>query len=134
MEDRIHEVYNDSFQRCLSKPNFLAYFYELFLNASPEVREKFKNTDFKQQTRIIKKSLYSLTLASVGTKESRAEIERLGHSHGKEGLKIPAYLYDLWLDCLLQAVQEYDVGWTPEVERCWRKMLEPHIEKLKRYS
>ena len=134
MDDRISEIYNDSFERCSSRPGFLPRFYELFLNSSPEVKDKFKDTDFKKQIRIVKKSLYVLTMASVGIEEAQAEIERLGHIHGRDGLKVEPYLYDLWLTCLLQAVREYDIGWMPEVEKSWCKMFEPHIEALKGYS
>lgn len=134
MDERTHEIFNDSFERCLSKEGFLPRFYELFLNTSPEVKEKFKDTDFKKQTRVVKKSLYALAMATMGTEEARAEIERLGQTHGRGGLKVNAYMYDLWLTCLLQAVKEFDIGWTPEVEQIWLKAFELHIATLKRYS
>lgn len=134
MQDRTTEIYNDSFERCTANPGFLMRFYELFLDSSPQVKKAFNNTDLKQQTRIVKKSLYTLTMAMVGTKESLEELERLGHAHGRGGLRIEPGMYDLWLNCLLQAVKDYDKGWTPEVENSWRIMLKPHIEALKRYS
>jgi hypothetical protein len=42
-----------------------------------------KNTDFQKQTRIVRKSLYVLIMATAGTAGARAEIERLGQSHGR---------------------------------------------------
>jgi len=134
LDDRTSEIFNDSFQRCLSKSGFFPRFYELFLNSSSEVKDKFKDTDFKKQARVVKKSLYLLTMVSTGAVEARAEIERLGQTHGREGLKVDPYMYDQWLTCLLQAVREYDIGWTPEVEKSWRKTFLSHIEALKSYS
>lgn len=134
MDAKTSEIFNGSFERCLAKPGFLPRFYELFLAASPDIREKFKNTDFKRQIHILKKSLYALTLATLGTEEARTEIERLGRLHGRAGLAVERSMYDLWLDCLLRAVREYDIGWTPETERTWRAVFEPHITALKSYS
>jgi hemoglobin-like flavoprotein len=134
MDEKTLEIYNDSFEYCLSKEGFLPRFYELFMESSPEVREKLRDTDIQRQAWILKKSLYVLTMASVGTDEARNELIRLGKSHGPEGLKIPAYMYDLWLDCLLRAVKEFHTAWHPEIERSWRKMLGPHIAVLKSFS
>lgn len=134
MKERTIEVYNDSFERCVANPNFFIRFYALFLDSSPQVKELFKGTDLKKQARIVKKTLYSLTMASVGTAEALQEIKQIGRSHGRDGMRISTELYDLWLVCLLQTVKEFDRNWTPEVEASWRKMLEPHIETLKLYS
>ncbi len=131
---RAIELYNNSFEHCMAKEGFLLHFYEIFIGSSSEVREKFSNTDFRKQVRILRKSLYVLTMAAVGTAEAEAELRRLGHSHGKAGMNIDPSMYDLWLDCLMRAVKAYDPAWNPEVEKSWRAVLTPHIEKLKRYS
>lgn len=134
MDEKTIELYNDSFERCVAQPGFLERLYELFLNSSPEVAEKFKNTDLKKQFIVVKKSLYTLTMAATETDVTRAELHRLGNTHGREGMKIASHLYDLWLQCLLQSVREFDHGWTPDIEASWRRMLEPHIAVLKRFS
>ncbi|MGZ8246521.1 globin [Methylomagnum sp.] len=131
MDERTLEIYNDSFEYCLSKPRFLTRFYERLMASSPEVRARFSNTDIHRQTRILKKSLCLLTMASVGTSEGRDELVRLSKSHGPDGLNIPAYMYDLWLDCLIQTVKEFHAHWRPEIEQSWRAMLGPHIDVLK---
>ena len=93
MDEKTLEIFNDSFEKCLSNEAFLPRFYELFTASSPEVGEKFSQTDILRQSKILKKSLYILTMATVGTEESRNELIRLGNSHGVQGMKIPAYLY-----------------------------------------
>jgi hemoglobin-like flavoprotein len=134
VDEKTLAIYNDSFEYCLGKEGFLPRFYTLFMESSPEVRERFKNTDFQKQTRILKKSLYVLTMASVGTDEARQELVRLGLSHGKQGLHIPPHLYDLWLDALVRTVREFHTEWHPDIERSWREMLAPHIAVLKSHS
>lgn len=133
MDEKTLEIYNDSFEYCLSKEGFLPRFYELFIDSSPEVRKKFMNTDIQRQSRILKKSLYVLTMASVGTEEARNELIRLGKTHGAQGMQIPDYMYDLWLNCLLRTVREFHTDWKPEIEASWHAMLDPHIEILKSF-
>ena len=129
-DERTIELYNTSFENCVSQTGFLPRFYDLFIASSPAIRDKFKHTDLKRQVRILKRSLYTLTMASVGTHEAEREILRLRETHGPCGLGIEPFMYDLWLDCLLQAVREFDNAWTPDVERSWRATLEPHIARL----
>ena len=96
MDEKTLELFNSSFEVCLGQEGFMERFYEIFLDASPEVREKFTDTDMEKQIRIIKKSLLLLTMACLGTEAVDEEIVRLGHRHGPQGLKIGAHLYDLW--------------------------------------
>jgi hemoglobin-like flavoprotein len=134
VDERTLEIYNNSFEACLGRPDFLPRFYSLFLGSSPAVAKRFVHTDLPTQCRILKKSLYVLTLASTGTAESGKEIERLGKSHGRDGMNIPPEMYDLWLSCLLRAVSEFDPAWNSEVEASWRRMFGVHLSKLKRHS
>jgi hemoglobin-like flavoprotein len=116
------EHFNESFTRCTSDPQFLERFYALFLASSDEVRHKFTQTDLPKQQRMLQASFHMMMLAAsdpVGT----AHFERLAVLHSQSHLDIPPHLYDLWLDCLVQAVQECDPQWTPETERVWRSMM-----------
>jgi hemoglobin-like flavoprotein len=131
VDERVIEVYNDSLERCMARPEFLHRFYELFIRSSDEVAEKFKNTDMKKQERVLKYSLYTLLLAVGGGESGRAELERLAEVHNRKNRDIKPHLYDLWLDCLLQAVREYDGAYGPEVERSWRQILGTGINHLK---
>ncbi len=134
LDEKTLELFNRSFETCVARPGFIERFYQIFIASSPEVRDKLKDTDLKKQARIIKKSLYVLTLASIETEEVRQELASLGHSHGREGMRIGPHLYELWLDCLLQAVREFDPGWSEDVSSSWRRMFGPYISTLKSYS
>jgi hypothetical protein len=43
------ELFNDSLARCLRGDRFFQRFYELFVASSPEVRDKFRTSDFRKQ-------------------------------------------------------------------------------------
>ena len=125
------EVFNDSLERCTSHPEFLGRFYEFFLASSPEVAEKFKNTNFARQKRALKASLYLLIFASEGKPEGTAHLDRMAETHGPGNMNIPPQMYDLWLESLLKAVQEFDIAFNPRVEKAWRNMLSSGIEFMR---
>ena len=134
MDEKTLEIFNSSFEYCLARDDFLPRFYERFIESSPEVRDKFRGTNLNRQARILRKSLYVLTMASVGTDEAHDELNRLGRSHGAKGMNIQAHLYDLWLDCLVSTVKDFHTEWHPDIEASWRKMLNPSIAVLKSHS
>jgi hemoglobin-like flavoprotein len=131
MEEAELELFHDSLSRCSCNPRFLECFYDLLLAASPEVRHKFRQTDFLRQRRILRSSLYLIMLAADGHTEGQAHLERIAARHSKADLDIAPPLYDLWLDCLIQAVKQYDPYCTAEMERAWRRMMERGIAVMK---
>ncbi len=120
-------LFNDSLERCTARPDFLDHFYETFLASSDEVAEKFKNTDFKTQKKILKASLYLMMLAAMGKSESEAHLRRIAEVHGRKQQDVRPELYDIWLDCLVGTVKEFDPCCDANTERAWRVMMEPGI-------
>lgn len=131
MTERDIELFNDSLERCTSRPEFLDRFYEMFLNSSPEVAEKFKNTNFHKQKRALKASLLLLVYAHEGKPEGLAHLDRMAQVHGERGLSIGPHLYDLWFECLLKTVREFDPYFTAETESAWQTVLSGGIEHMK---
>ncbi len=125
------ELFNSSYDRCQSKPGFLERFYEIFLGSSEEVAEKFQHTDFARQTQVLKASLYMLMLASLGTPEALQHLERMAQLHSRTQLDIRPELYDLWLNCLLKAVGEFDRSFDEQTEGAWRRVLQHGIDYIK---
>jgi hemoglobin-like flavoprotein len=125
------EIFDESLARCYAAPRFLERFYELFLEASPEAREKFAGTDMAQQRRMLKASLVLMMLGAGGEAEGLQHMDRIGSVHGKGGYDIPAHLYDIWLDCLLRAVREFDPKFDETIPAAWRRVLEPGIAFMK---
>jgi len=126
------DAFRASLNRCLSNPNFLRRFYEIFLDSSEEVRQKFRNTDFPRQTRILADSLYMMAVAAQLESDSQAwgEMARLAKRHGREDLDIRPGLYDLWLECLLKAASVHDPAFSPAIEAAWRETLRVGIQYL----
>jgi hemoglobin-like flavoprotein len=127
------ESFRASLKRCLAAPGFLEAFYERFVASSEEVREKFKNTDLKRQTRMLEDSLYVLAIAPQGEENSpaRGSLPRIAARHSRQDLDIRPGLYDLWLACLLETAGRYDPEFTPEIETAWRSTLGWGIEYMR---
>jgi hypothetical protein len=127
------ETFLASFKRCLARPDFLLNFYGIFMASSDEVREKFKDTDFKRQTRVLAESLWAMSVVAQGEEGSPAwgDLPRLAERHSRRDLDIPARLYDGWLDSLVEAARRHDPLFAPEVEDAWRKTLGVGIEYMR---
>ena len=126
-------VFRSSLKRCLAEPDFLTHFYDLFLASSEEVRDKFKDTDFERQTRVLADSLYMMAVVAQGENRGPAwaEVGRLAHLHSRSQLDVRPGLYDLWLKCLLQAVERHDPEFSPSVEEAWRSTFRAGIEHMR---
>ena len=125
------EVFNDSLERCTRSPGFLDRFYELFLASSDDVAEKFRHPDFKRQQRALRVSLYLMMSATEGKVEGDAHLQRIARLHSRSDRDIKPELYDLWLDCLVRAVKEFDPSFGEETEKAWRRIMRPGIEFMK---
>ena len=127
------EAFRASLKRCLTAPDFLLDFYGLFMASSDEIREKFKNTDFTRQTRILADSLWAMSVAAQGKADSPAwgDLPRLAERHSRRDLDIPPELYDQWLDCLVVAARRHDPEFSDDLETAWRETLLVGIEYLR---
>jgi hemoglobin-like flavoprotein len=133
VDRRLVDLFVASLKRGLASPGFMESFYEGFVSSSPEVREKFRNTDLQRQARMLSDSLYALAVAVQGPVGSPAwrDMPRLAERHSRKDLAIPPALYDHWLACLLDTARRYDPQFTPETEAAWRSTLSVGIEYMK---
>jgi len=132
MDTEAIQTARDSLTRCKRDPGFLKRFYELFIEESPEIQEKFANTDLERQRKVLSDSLF-LMLTASGTKMGFAhrELEKLAKRHSRAQLDVKPEWYDLWLDCLLKSVAEFDPEYSEELDTAWRESLRDGIELLK---
>lgn len=128
-KEKIAELFNDSFERCNRNPSFMDIFYDLFLSSSPEVKEKFKDTDFVKQKRILSRSMLYLMLASISP-NARAQLDNIAETHSSRGYDIKPRLYDLWYDCMLKAVEKCDPKFNDQVKEAWDVTLNAGIEYM----
>jgi hemoglobin-like flavoprotein len=124
VDQQVIELFDQSLQRCNANPKFLDRFYERFLDSSPKVRQKFANTDFVRQKRVLRASFYLILLAAEDEeKGSERYLKELAVRHSSENLDIGSELYDLWLDSLLETVRECDSAFDSKVEEAWERMM-----------
>jgi len=120
-----------SLARCLAIPAFLTRFYEVFADSSPEVAKRFKDTDFEKQKRALSSSLYVMIMALEGGGAALVYLEQIARRHSRGDLDIGPEMYDVWLDCLVQAVKEHDPQASDDTETLWRDAMRPGIEFMR---
>lgn len=109
---------------------FFAAFYRRFLS-HPEIATLFEHTDMARQVVMLRKSFFHLAGFYV-TSEPSGELERMARVHYQLG--IGADHYDLWLDCLVATVAEFDSQSDTATELAWRWALTPGITYMKLYE
>jgi hemoglobin-like flavoprotein len=126
--------FDTSLARCLAEEAFLNRFYELFVESSPAIAEKFRDTNFERQRRAMGASLYVIVLALEQGKAAMIYLDQIAKQHGHEDLDVPPEMYDAWRDCLLMSVKEYDPMYSDGIEQAWRMAADFAIEIMrKRY-
>ena len=131
MDQEILDAFDQSLERCISRSGFFDRFYEKFLASSPKVREKFANTDFVHQKRALKASLHMILLAAEDPEKGPERyLAGIAEQHSARDLDIGAELYDLWLDSLLETVEEADPEYSPDVKKAWEEVMMVGIHYL----
>ena len=123
-------AFNDSLSRCLSSTNFLDDFYLRFLQSSPIVAAKFKDTDFDKQKCLLRTSLYMMVMAVEGEDEALEYLDEIAKRHDRNGLDVSVEFYILWLDCLVASARDNDTDFTDDTERVWRSMMQFGIDRM----
>lgn len=130
MNDHEIALFNDSLERC-TQTDFLDQFYALFLASSPEVQQKFAHTDMKRLKKALRSSFYLMILAAHGNAEVNGQLDQVARVHSRQGHDIKPQLYELWLDCLIEAVRRCDPLFRDETEQAWRSMMGIGIRFMK---
>ena len=65
------------------------------------------------------------------TLESSSHLKSIARRHSKTQVNIPPELYDLWLNCFLIAVKEFDPEFDQDIELAWSVILSPGIAYMK---
>lgn len=129
---KVDEIFNDSYERCLAKSNFIDFFYDRYIASNQVVAQKFANTDMEKQKEMLKASLHMImSLRMVKPNEAGNYFKRIGVLHGRNHHDIGPEFYDLWLTCLMETVEECDECYNLEVDSAWREMLAGGIGIMK---
>lgn len=131
MEELIVNDVRNSFGRCTYSPGFLDDFYDNFLSKSPEIAEKFKNTDFAKQKEALKQGLGFLILFAKDHSVAKKKIAELGISHNKSHLNIRPDMYPLWQSALLETVEKHDKQFNFDLKNKWIQVITFGISAIK---
>jgi hemoglobin-like flavoprotein len=124
LDQAILTTFDESLRRCNAYPGFLDLFYDKFLKSSPKVREKFANTDFVRQKRVLRMSLHLMLMAAQdGDEGPEKYLTAMADKHSSRDLDIGSEFYDLWLDCLLDTVKMCDPEYDDGVREAWDEIM-----------
>lgn len=112
------------------KGDIISRFYDHFVQSSPEVSEKFSNTEMDRQKEMLRDSFNHMLTFST-TRRSGVELEGIAESHSHDRLDVAPRLYDLWLESLITTIRELDPECDKSVEMAWRIVMSPGIEFMK---
>ena len=89
----------------------------------------FAKTDFALQRRALRASLYVMVAASARCQSDLSTLSELAERHRE--LHIRPHHYELWMRCLLAAVEQCTGRSDKEVERVWSEAFRPGIDYMK---
>lgn len=131
MTDEYQDVHR-SYGRCLRNRAFLQRFYTILMASHEAIPPAFARTDFARQRRALRRGITTALLYAGGSDIVSAEVERMAEVHSRRGrAPVEPWLYQYWLESLIQAVHEEDPQATPELEERWRAAMTPVIEAFK---
>ncbi|EAS45293.1 globin [Photobacterium profundum] len=126
-----YNLYQASYQRCMGNDDFLPLFYSLFINADIAIKDMFGSTDKEQQILTLKASLAMLQPAQdLITHEQLIKSIALRHKK----MNIAPHLFNVWFDCLMQAVKQYDPQYNEDLHTIWREQLDFGIKLMTKES
>jgi signal transduction histidine kinase len=128
--NEVARIFNDSYERVMNATGnpeaFFTEFYKLPIATSPEAAVKFRDTDMKQQVRMLRGSV-ALLLSFYATGDQDGYLSKLAERHSKQGKDIPPQMYSVWLDCLIETARQIDPGFNEDVSAAWRAVFSKGI-------
>jgi hypothetical protein len=130
MPDPFSDVHQ-SFNRCLQRRDFLRRFYRLFTDSHPDIAARFRETDWDKQIHLLRHGISASILYASGGSLGHSELAELHESHGPKGHDIPGWMYDYWLEALVEALAETDPQWSPPLRARWREAMGHAIARIR---
>lgn len=131
MEQQELDLVNQSYNRCLENKDFFPHFYKNFTSKSPDIAERFKNTDMKRQMDALRLGLQYMIMFASGSKIAAAKVEDLGLTHDRHHRNITPELYEAWLQSLIETIKSCDPNYSDEIAMAWRNTLGFGIRQMK---
>lgn len=126
----VSETVMRSYGRCVLNPKFFDRFYDRFTAKSPVIRQMFAKTEMTKQKQLLRSGISFLLQFAQGSAYAAGKVNELGASHSREKLNIKPSMYPLWLDALMETIEEFDSQFTPEARKEWLIALRRGVEKM----
>jgi len=123
------DIVFQSYGRCCNKDAFFVDFYDRFMNSSDAIRDRFKDTEMKQQRHLLRNGIMQLVLHARGMPDTK--LRALGESHSREGYAIPPQWYELWMDALMATLRQHDDQFDDGLELAWRRAIQPGVDMIR---
>lgn len=120
-----------SFGRCVNAGDLFQVFYDIFLKSDPCLAPMFANTDFDKQKALLRQGVNLALMFADENVIGQQGLKKIRKSHSRQNLNISPYLYPLWINSFLKAVEQMDSEMTPELLRKWKTALTKAVEYIK---
>lgn len=120
----------NSFNRADATGEFSNIFYDIFLNKSVEIKNVFKDTNFKKQKKLLRATVKILVDHEYEKTRTKKIINDISHTHNQHGHNIAPHYYDLWLDSLCETIEKLDPEYSKRLEIFWRKHMQKFIDLI----
>lgn len=120
-------VASASYERCSAVPGFFRAFYDDFFVRSPEAKQRFANTDFDRQNRLLRHAIGLLLIFPGLPPAEPSLLSRIAERHSRRDLDVQPALYAPFIDSLIATVRRHDSEFRPAVEQAWRETLAPGV-------
>ncbi|MDH5525999.1 MAG: globin [Nitrospirota bacterium] len=117
----------ESYRRCMEHPGFFDRFYKNLFEADRVIAGMFSESDLEKQRTMIRKAVTTLIMKHSGVQSANLALDRIADTHGKQGLNVTPYMYDVWIDTMVRTVREHDPECTLALSEAWRTMLQQGI-------
>jgi len=119
-----------SFERCDKSGAFSEIFYDIFLSKSDEVKEKFKNTDFAKQKKLLRTTVKIMATRNNNDKKELRILNDIAKTHNRYGYDIKPEFYKLWLESLCETIALNDPEFSKDLEKKWRTFIKFSIDQI----
>ena len=117
----------ESYKRVSRSAGFIDRFYRRFMASHPDVPARFEGVDMERQRFLVGRSVTMLLQHASGVEQVIEHLTETAARHGPHGLDIPAYLFDHWIEALIDTVAECDPEFQPELKAAWRTLLKREV-------
>ena len=132
------KLFEDSYSRVIGEgiglaeagEQFFKHFYTIFFSKSEEVRDKFKEVDMDAQIHVLEKSMFHIISFYVAKTDTEF-LRTIAETHNREQYDIKPELYDIWLEALIETVEELDAEFNADLGLAWRLAMTPGIQFMK---